>query len=173
MAAGDRDSSDSAAPTRLILGGLAAAEAPLDEPMQRYRDAPREPEALLDYASADIGAHEDTLNAALFEWLLPLVADSSHPPELRAAAFEVLGQLAAPEGSEITMKRLDDERSVISFPFFTDSTMELVFSASGDLLEYRTVVSEVSPWLIAAPPGTVISSMTPRISVVDAVPSAD
>lgn len=151
----------------------AAVEAPAEDPLQRYRDAPREAEALLDYATADIGTPEGSPDAALFEWLLPLVADSSHPPELRAAAFDALAQLAARDDAEIVLQQVGDQRSVISFPLFSDAALELVFSASGELREYRTVVSEATPRLAAAPPGTVISSMTPRITVVEAVPPAN
>lgn len=139
----------------------------------RYRDAPTEPTALLDYIIAEVGPQEGSSNEVVYEWLFPVLQNASYPADLRAAGFELLAQLAADGGADGTVELREGEGTTVTLTLNDESAQELVFSERGDLIESRQVLTAPSEWLAGVAPGTVLTSVRIDTSVVDAVPQAD
>lgn len=153
----------------------------LDGQRSQYGEAPHNPEQLLKYIHADIRANEQNqrsgndLDSDVFEWLFPIIRNESFPAEFRAAGFRVLAGLAEKNDHSMesyTVEPGDDGEQVIAFPA-RGSVRELRFNSSGDLLEYRELVTDEHNWAKEVEPGTVLTSIKTRSTVVDAVPAAE
>ncbi|RGE18039.1 hypothetical protein [Leucobacter sp. wl10] len=144
---------------------------PIDTDAQ-ILDAPRDPDELLTYITQELGTKGRPSDAAVFEWLRPVLADPSLPADLRAAAFDALASLdsvtissesAAIEGAEGVGITFDDQSG--------DTRDELVLDRdSGRFLGYRTLqvsTTELQPYI---PAGTVIAYSATAYRVSDSAP---
>ncbi|MGO2141848.1 MAG: hypothetical protein ACTH30_15720 [Leucobacter sp.] len=128
-------------------------------------DAPTEKGALRAFILAETARQEADESERVFEWLLPVLSNPAASAELRAAGFEVLadlGTLTAAPGVQ------EPGKKVVSLATPGDeSRQDLVFNDRNELVQMRTVLTGESSWLPSLAPGTVLSSTTINVSVLE------